>query len=362
MCLNALYSLGLYRTGSRGILATDQAKLAIGARVMTTVVFFLCDKMLATSLTLPLEQLRAAEQMAQARAGSTASSLTIVTASLDGGAVRTQTGLTLTPDCAIDSLQQPDLVYLPALWRNPLPALRQNQTLTPWLIRQHARGTALVGVGTGCCLLAEAGLLNQRPATTHWYYFDAFARRYPQVQLKRQHFITRSDNLFCAASVNSLADLTVFFIQQLFSAPIARSVERHFFHEIRQAYTESLREAGSVQLHPDESIAEAQAWMRDNAHSSLTVGRIAEHCQMSVRTLNRRFKNASGQTPLEYLQGIRMRNARDLLQTTNLSITETAYKTGYQDMAHFNELFKKHFGSTPSQYRTTVRAKLFSAL
>ncbi len=314
--------------------------------------------MLATSVALPLEQFRAAESMDAARKQGRRRTMTYLLASLDGKPVRTHTGLTLTPDCSIQDIDRCDLAFLPALWRNPVPILKRNSDITPWLLAQAKLGATVAGVGTGCCFMAEAGLLDFRPATTHWFYFEQFARRYPNVQLRRQYFITHSDNLFCAGSVNAMADLTIYFIQQLFDPAIARNVERHFFHEVRRAYPVSFNEDSA---HPDESIAQAQSWMRRHSQQSVSVQQIASHSQMSLRTFNRRFKAATNQTPLQYLQHIRLRDAGELLQTSNLSVSEVAYQVGYQDLNYFAALFKKHYGTTPSQYRTTVRAKLFSA-
>jgi transcriptional regulator GlxA family with amidase domain len=320
------------------------------------ITFILCDNMLATSVALPLEQFRAAESMYVAAKGRKAGpKLQFVMASVDGKPVRTSTGLLLQPDCSLSDIEQASITYLPALWRNPKPIIERNHKILPWLIEQNRRGGIIAGVGTGCCFMAQAGLLDFRPATTHWYYFDQFAEAYPRVELKRDHFITRSDNLFCSASVNALADLTIFFIQEKFGANIARHVERHFFHEVRN--TDHVK--NQLQAHPDEEIAEAQSWMHQSPQHDIAIKDIAARLQLSLRTFNRRFKNATRQTPMQYLQSVRMRGAGELLQTSNLGIAEIAFKSGYQDLAHFTRLFKRHFGTTPSQYRATVRAKLF---
>lgn len=339
---------------------------------MQTITFFLCEQMLATSVALPLEQFRAAQSMyratqlkdSQKRHGLKKETprLSFKLASIDGKPVKTHTGMILMPDCAITEIANSAITYLPALWRNPKPILSRNSDLLPWLIQQKQDGGIIAGVGTGCCFMAEAGLLDFLPATTHWYFFEEFAKRYPKVALKRDYFITQADNIYCTASVNSLADLTVYFIQNMFGGNVARLVERHFFHEVRQAYIQAHhQEHGEIQAHPDEDIAQAQAWINDHAHQERSIQDIADHLNMNLRTFNRRFKKATNTTPLQYKQNIRMRTAGELLQTSNLSIPEIADKTGYQDLSHFTVLFKRHFATTPRQYRATVRAKLFSA-
>jgi len=329
---------------------------------MLRVTFFICQQMLATSVTLPLEQLRAAEALAASDSPrkTKTPALEVKLATKDGKPVKTHTGITLTPDEAISDIEDCDIVLLPALWRNPRPVLKSNAAVMPWLQQKFENGCLIAGVGTGCFLMAEAGLLNNKPATTHWHYFDQFQQSYPNVELKRQYFITQAGNLYCTGSVNSMADLTIHFIQRYFSRTIASHVERHFFHEIRRAYESSVAYQDAMNAHPDEDIMQTQIWLQDNHGREVSLQDLAEQFGMSSRSLNRRFKNATGFTPLLYLQKIRMETAKDLLKTTNLTISEVMFKVGYHDAAHFSELFKRHHGTTPGQYRTTVRAKLFS--
>jgi len=330
---------------------------------MLKVTFLLCDQMLATSLSLPLEQLRAAEELACShvpRNKRDTYRMEVKLATTDGAPISTHAGITLTPDTSIECIHQSDIVYLPALWRNPRPILKKNTAVLPWLQHLFENGSQIAGVGTGCCFMAEAGLLNNKPGTTHWNYFDQFQKFYPKVELKREYFITQAGNLFCTGSVNSLADLTIHFIQRYYSRTIASHVERHFFHEIRRAYESSVSYQNKINAHPDEDILQMQIWLQDNYGKDIKLEDVAKQFGMSMRTLNRRFKTATGISPLVFLQKVRMEAAKDLLKTSNLSISEVMFKSGYSDNAHFSSLFKKHHGTTPGQYRTTVRAKLFS--
>ncbi len=329
---------------------------------MLRVTFVLCQHMLATSVSLPLEQLRAAEALAKSASPRARNNKPLVVnlVTVDGKPVSTHTGITLTPDSSIEDVQKSDIIYLPALWRNPRPIVRKNSTLLPWLQQHFESGGIIAGVGTGCYLMAEAGLLNGKPATTHWHYFDQFQKLYPDIELKRQYFITQAGNLYCTGSVNALADLTIHFIQRYFSRTIASHVERHFFHEIRRAYENSASYQGVINAHPDEDIMQTQIWLQDNHAKEVNLAELSKQFGMSTRTFNRRFKSATDSTPLQYLQKIRMETAKDLVKTTNLTINEVMFKVGYHDVAHFNALFKKHNGTTAGQYRTTVRAKLFS--
>ncbi|HWV15413.1 MAG TPA: helix-turn-helix domain-containing protein [Cellvibrio sp.] len=328
----------------------------------TNISFVLLENMLATSATLPSEMLLAAQSaVSRTSKGKTSTQLNIRTLSIDGNSVATRPGLRWQPDMAIDQAKDNQIIYIPGLWRNPRPVIKKNLALVAWLKQEYQNGALICAVGTGCCFLAEAGLLDAKAATTHWHYFDQFQKDYPRVQLKRQYFITQAGNLYCAASVNSLADLTVHFIQRLLGREIANHVERHFSHEIRRAYEASGFFEQEHSRHPDEDITQIQIWLQDNYHREIIMPQLAERFGMSTRTLNRRFKAALGVSPLDFLQEIRVNIAKDLLKTSNLSINEIADKVGYQDTSFFTALFKKHLATTPLAYRTTVRAKLFSA-
>lgn len=324
------------------------------------IVFLLSENMLATSTTLPMEMLLTAESAGQRGRKTNQTPLQLRTITHDGEPVTTRAGLHWTPDLSLADSPTPDLVYVPGLWRNPRPVIRRHPEVLHWLREQYQNGALISAVGTGCCFLAEAGLLDGKPATTHWHYFDQFQRDYPKVELKRQYFITQAGSVYCAASVNSLADLTVHFIQRLYGKSIASHVERHFSHEIRRSYENSGYFEQAHSRHPDEDIVQVQLWLQDNYAREVSLAQVAGRFGMSSRTLNRRFKSATGRTPLSYLQEIRINNARDLLKTSNLTIGDIADKVGYQDTGYFSNLFKKQLAITPSDYRATVRAKLFS--
>lgn len=326
--------------------------------IMNKVVFVISQQMLITSATWPADMLNAANQAAKTLCPEKPR-FELVTAAVNDEAIVSQGPFPVHPNHTLDDITEADLIYLPALWRNPQLILKNSQALSPWLQYHYENGAIISGVGTGCCFMAEAGLLDHKPATTHWYYFDVFQRRYPLVQLKRQHFITQAGNIYCAASINSLADLTIHFIQQFFNKSVAQHVERHFSHEIRRSYESvSYFEDGNIN-HSDEEILQIQLWMKNNLNKPILMQDLAQQFGMSTRNFTRRFKEATGKTPLHYIQDMRISTASDLLQSSNLSIGDIADKVGYNDASHFTQLFRKKLQLSPREYRTTVRAKLF---
>lgn len=325
---------------------------------MYTAAALLYPKALATSITLPMEILQAAGQMARGKRRARAG-VEFLLASADGGPVTLGSGIRLDADARIDDLPHLDLLILPAIWRNPVPVARQ---AGPWLeqLRLHARaGTRICSVGTGGYLLAEAGLLDGKPATTHWRFFQDFSRRYPGVKLKSRHLITQSDNIYCAGSVNSIADLLVHVTEEWFGNDVARAVENQFSPEIRRRFQAAAYQGEADSSHHDEDVANAQQWLQANLAENVTISSLAAAVGMHQRTLGRRFKRATGISPMGYLQSLRMASARDLLRHSNLSIGEIAWQVGLRDGSYFTQLFRRHSGMTPLKYREAVRGKLF---
>ncbi len=325
-----------------------------------TVAFVLYPRVLLSSITLPLEMLTAADHVGRVH-HKNKSQLRLHLATVDGKPLGATDMFSIQPTCSLDQLADVDLLYLPTLWRNPLSVLHRQRRIIPLLQRIASRPALICAVGTGSCFLAEAGLLNGKPATTHWYFMEAFSHRYPDVDLKRQHLITRAGNLYCAGSVNSVADLTCYFIERFYGSQIARQVESHFSPEIRRSYRQQGYFEGEANLpHHDELMIDAQQWLHEHFVEPLSFAEVARHLGMSQRTLNRRFKLATGMSPGRYLQQLRLEQARELLRDSNLPIAEIAVSVGYRDIGYFSTLFREHMAQSPTAYRHAVRGKLFA--
>lgn len=319
-----------------------------------TVIGF--RKVLGTSLTIPMEMLNAAD-LIQRIDGNHHPKLQLQLVHPAGGNIPLTAGLELACHHTLADVTKTDLVILPALWGNPKGVARQHPALLEWL-KEHAE-TPICAVGTGSYFLAEAGLLDNKVATTHWYYFDQFAATYPKVILQRDRFITRAGNIYCAGSVNSVRDVMLYFIETHYGAAVANQVSRHFTHEVKRSYTSSFLTQTPQHLHQDETIVEIQDWLHNAYNEPMTLQSLAAKFQLSVRSLNRRFKLATGKSPMQYLQQIRLDNAKELLRNSNLAIAEVAFSTGYTDSSHFAAQFRKSMSLSPSAYRDMVRKKLF---
>jgi len=325
------------------------------------IAFLVLPNMLATSLTNAYELFFAAKQAAKMRKMDVANNVELVKVAIDARRVELPSGLSLLPDQSMDE-RLFDIIYVPALWRNPTPVVKNNPEVVDWLRMQYEHGAIINGTGTGVCFIAETGLLSNRPATTHWHHLEKFALDYPDVELKRQHFITSAGRLFCAASINAQTDLNLHHVHRVFGKDVSDHLAQHFSHEVRQPFDKLSFNQEDNSNHPDEVILQAQLWMQNNlSNHNISIDALATLLGMSQRNFNRRFRDATNLPPLKYLQSQRLSEARDLLQNTNLSISEIAYRVGYVDVSYFSKLFRRFSSTTPRKYRTTVRAKLFSS-
>ncbi len=316
---------------------------------------------LVSSMMIPLEMISAAAQIRRAHTGIRRPSVAVDIVAETTDQPRLIGGVQLTPTRRLDSVSFSELIFVPALWGNPAGALRAHPDIIAWLRGCHEAGATLCAVGTGSFFLASAGLLDHRTATTHWRYFDDFERRYPKVRLQRKRFITRDDRLYCTGSINAVRDVSLHFVERLFDADIANEVARHFTHELQRSYESRLLDAEPPNIHHDEDIIKIQEWLQQHYASDIRVAEVAARFNLHQRALNRRFRQAAGQTPTAYLREIRLSRARELLKHSNLGIAEIAWAVGYQDVSHFTSLFRRQHTVTPGEYRRLVRTRLFNA-
>ncbi len=325
----------------------------------TSICLLALNGMMTTSLSLPLEMLTAASHMYRTmhrRGGSPA--LTVAGESLSQ--ITTTGGLKILPDDCWENIGQAGVIFIPSFWRSPNLSASRREQLQAWLIAQHQGGARICATGSGVFLLAETGLLNDQPATTHWFYLDKLQREHPELMVKRHHLLTRSGNLYCAGSVNSIADLTIHLVEQLYDSAIAARIARQFSPEIRRRYSDQFYSLESSFPHQDETIVLAQQWLHEHYQDPVSMLTLAKKFSMSQRTLNRRFMNAIGLTPGQWLLRLRIEQARELLVSTNLDIGDIGLRCGFQDPGYFSRAFRKHMDTTPGHYRASVRNKLFS--
>lgn len=322
------------------------------------VGFLLFPQALITGVSLAAEMLSSATSL-RARNEQRRSPFSIRLIAPTLAPTEATAGLRLQPDMTYQDEATFDILIVPPMWGNPLRSLHHNPEIVPWLRTHYRKGAKLMATGTGVTWLAETGLLDGQIATTHWYYYDKFAARYPKITLHRKASITAANGIYCTTSINSQTEMVLYLIAEKYGQKIAKTIETHYGHEISKSTQQPFYQIGG-QLQFDESIALAQDWMKRNLDKPITAQSVADHCQLPLRSFNRKFKDQVGETPHQYLQRIRMETAQQLLRDVGMSVQDVAEQVGYKDAYHFSTRFHQQFLLTPSQYRRMVKAKTYN--
>jgi transcriptional regulator GlxA family with amidase domain len=269
-------------------------------------------------------------------------------ASLRGSTVASLSGPGVVPHVSLDAVTRTDLALVPTV---ALATHRLEPALVEWLQAQHRRGAHLAGICTGAAYLAEAGLLDGRVATTHWAVADLMRQRYPAVHWHPDRLITEDGRLFCCGGVYSSMDLSLFLVERFAGREVAIQCAKALLlpppRKLQTPYMGPLLS----QPHGDEQVRLAERYIQEHFHANLSVERLADQAGMGLRNFIRRFKAATGMLPSAYLQAVRMRAAKGMLETGGAPVQTVCSRVGYQDLAHFRELFRRHTGMTPQQYR-----------
>ncbi len=275
--------------------------------------------------------------------------------SLDGEAVTSSCGIRLAVDRPLDDSDY-DAILVPGLhYRNEAGfrvLLSEMQVLIPWLLTQHQNNALLAATCTGTFVLADTGLLNGRHATTTWWLSRLFRHLYPAVLLQDDRMIVEDSGLICAGAVTSYLNLALHLVEKFAGQAIAAQCARLMLIDSKQLSQAPFANLQVGWQHQDDVVSQAQSWMQRNLHRELNLEDIANSISVSSRTLIRRFKEAAGQTPLAFLQSLRVEAAKRLLENTDLSLEMIVEKVGYSDVSSFRRLFSRTTQLTPREYRS----------
>ncbi|MGB5076016.1 MAG: helix-turn-helix domain-containing protein [Sphingorhabdus sp.] len=285
----------------------------------------------------------------------------VTTASIDGNPVRTDRHLSLTPQCSFADLKRPDLVFVPAggcelnmMVRdgyNIDKTIEQNLEVVGWLRKWASEGVKIAAVCSGVLLAAQAGLLDGRLATAHWGLADLYQARFPNVDWRHEYLVTDAGDVFCGGGGNAASDLSLYIVEKYCGREIAKQTARALVIEMPRLWQNSFMPLALRVDHHDPQILEAQEWISTQSASDMHFDELARRVGMSSRNFSRRFKEATGATPLSYLQNIRIAKAKRLLENTQMGIQNIAEAIGYADMIFFRNLFKRNTGMSPTDYR-----------
>jgi len=320
-------------------------------RLLDVTVIFLEEGFASTAVG-PLEVFRHAGVIWNLLTGKTVSPhFRVTTASLTGKAVECEGPLTIRPAVAIADIRRSDLIFIPSSGLDFDTVVKRNARLLPWLRRWHERGTAIASVCAGVGLVAAAGLLDGKRATTHWALAERYRREYPRVRWAPEQLVTEDGNLYCGGGVHASLDLSLYLVEKFCGHETAVQCARALLIETPRSSQSGFAVVPLRTHHHDEEIARAQEWVHENFHMEFRFEELAARMGMSPRNFARRFLKATGDTPLGYLQKLRVAAARRLLESDHRTVQEVGVAVGYDDVAFFRSLFRRHTGVPPQAYR-----------
>jgi transcriptional regulator GlxA family with amidase domain len=244
-----------------------------------------------------------------------------------------------------------DLIYIPGFLADVQQIIDQEKKDIAWLKKQFERGTKLAAACNGNFILAETGLLKKRKATTHWSLINEFRNRYPDVQLQPEKILIDGGDIISAAGTTACLNLSLYLVHRFGSAELAMISSKVFLVDSGRRIQKPYETYNVPKKHGDDIIEKTQDWIETNFKKPITLESMTEISRLGKRTLIRRFKKATGDTPLVYLQKLRVENAKRMLEGTGNTFNEITWQVGYEDVSSFQRLFKSETGLSPKEYR-----------
>ena len=272
-------------------------------------------------------------------------------ASLNGDPIRCSNRLIMQPHCDIADVTQCDLLLIPTIGDSIEKVLSSNRELITHLQRLAQTQTDIASNCSGAFLLAEAGLLKGKTATTHWGYASKLRQDYPDVDLQAKQFVTQSDNIFCAAGGSAFYDLALLLIERYCGRELSAQVAKTQVIDKKIGDQSSYTNVTLHSPHSDPLVMRIQQFIEQNYAQPLQVSELADRANVTPRTLNRRFQACLSMRPIEYIQAVRIEQAKRLLESGDVSIKTLAYQVGYHDLSSFSRLFKRATNLTPKAYQ-----------
>jgi transcriptional regulator GlxA family with amidase domain len=319
---------------------------------MKEITVLLLDQMFSSTAIGPMEVFRHAGTLWNILTGAQQDArFHVTTASANGRAVHCDGGIKIQPNVALKDVGKTDLIFVPTTGLSVDDAVERNAAIVPWLQRRSTRGVAIASVCSGVGLVAAAGLLDGKRATTHWGLAECFREKYPRVKWMPELMVTEDHGFYCGGGVNASLDLSIYLVERFCGHEIAMQTAKALLIETPRAWQSGFAIVPLKTDHTDDSIFSAQEWMHKNFATTFPLEDPARRVGMSVRNFVRRFKGATGDSPLIYLQKLRIAAAKRMLESNHRSMQEICDAVGYQDVAFFRGLFQRHTGVSPSAYR-----------
>jgi transcriptional regulator GlxA family with amidase domain len=258
---------------------------------------------------------------------------------------------TVAPNKQISDIAHTDLIIIPSLNHNYEKVVKANGQLIEWIEQQYKNGAEIASICTGAFLLAKTGLLDGKTCSTHWAAAETFRTFFPKVDLQADRLITDENGIYTNGGAYSFLNLVIYLVEKYFDRQTAIFCSKVFQIEMdRQSQSAFTIFTGQKQ-HGDEMVKEAQAYIETNMQEKISVEHLSAKFAVGRRNFDRRFIKATGNTPVEYLQRVKIESAKKALETSRKTINEVMYEVGYSDVKAFREVFRKVTGMSPLEYR-----------
>lgn len=275
--------------------------------------------------------------------------------SVDGEPLRIANGVRIQPDCRLDEMPPPDLICIPELAVLPTEPLDGRfERECEWLKAGYAGGAVLASACSGAMLMAQAGLLDDEPATTHWAFCDVLARRFPRVRVQPQRSLVvagEGQRLVMAGGGTSWLDLALYLVARFAGVDAAMQLARVNLIDWHHIGQQPFARLSATRQTEDALIARAQVWAATHYAEPAPVAAMAQVTGLSERAFVRRFKQVTGMSPLAYIHTVRIEEAKQMLEASRLPVEAIAEELGYEDASFFSRLFKREVKLTPARYR-----------
>lgn len=260
-------------------------------------------------------------------------------------------GSTIKPHQLMTDGKHYDMVILPAVVGHFPTLLSRYQPMIEWLTSSMEKGTKLSSTCTGAFFIAATGVLDGKEGTVSWFAKDEFAALYPAVDLKDEKMLIDNGTSITTGATLSFQYLSIYLIEKYYGKQAGNIASKMFLVDKSRDEQASFAMFSQQLNHDDEAIRTVQKWLEQHLLDQFSIADLASMVAIAERTFIRRFKAATGNTPLEYIQRLKIEHAKHLLEDSQLNVKDVGYQTGYEDLSYFRNMFKKYTGLTPADYK-----------
>jgi len=258
---------------------------------------------------------------------------------------------TIKPDLLIQDVPKTDMIFIPAIHSNYERALKENAAFIPWIKDQYKAGAEVISFCIGAFFLAATGLLKGKQCATHWTTVNEFRTLFPDVHVVDDKIMTEEDGIYTSGGAYAYLNLLIYLVERYAGRDIAVVTAKAFMIDIDRISQSPFIIFQGQKAHTDEPVKKAQEYIENNFEGKITVDQLASMLALGRRNLERRFKKATSNTVVEYIQRVKMEAAKKGLESSRENVNEVMYNVGYTDTKAFRTTFKKITGLSPVQYR-----------